>query len=86
MIDLPDHYPIANAAWEEKMAWLDAETPPFERIREAAPWLNGDDSVRAYLDGMREALSMPSEQIDAIRHLFGAELGKIKLPIEQEIR
>lgn len=76
---LPAHYPLANAAWSEKMSWLDAETPPFERIRSAAPWLTTDQQVTWYLDGLREALAEP-ELTRRVAGLFGEALAEIVVP------
>ena len=56
---LPDHYPIADASWEEKLSWLEAVPPPYRRIRNAAPWLTTDRTVEWYLDGLREAIADP---------------------------
>lgn len=57
MRDLPDHYPIAEAPWEEKLAWLAAAEPPFARIRQPAPWLTSDQHVQWYLGGLRTAMA-----------------------------
>ena len=54
---LPENYPMADAPWDEKLSWLDAVPPPYQRIRNAAPWLTTDRQVEWYLDGLREAVA-----------------------------
>lgn len=78
-MDLPDHYPLANASWAEKDTWLAAEVPPYDRIREAAPWLRTDEQIRWYLDGLREAQADPTHAA-AVAQLFGPALAQIKIP------
>ena len=66
---LPDHYPIADASWDEKLSWLEAVPPPHDRIRRAAPWLTTDTQVRWYLDGLREAIADP-ETCERVARMF----------------
>lgn len=68
-VSLPENYPIADASWEEKEAWLDAPIPPYGRVREAAPWLNTDMQVDWYLDGLRAAMANPEGSANVVRLL-----------------
>jgi len=76
---LPDHYPVANASWEEKLSWLDASPPPFDRMREALPWLETDEQLGWWIEGMRDAISHP-ERSEALAELLGSALNRIKVP------
>lgn len=70
MTELPDYYSIANAPWEQKLSWLDAEVSPYERILEAAPWYDRNEQVDWYLESMRELLTDPN-RLAAIKQLLG---------------
>jgi hypothetical protein len=83
-MSLPTYYPVANASRAEKLAWLDADPLPFERIREAAPWLMSNDEVRYYLDGMRDAMAMPDERKKALAEFFEPAFGTIIFPLDME--
>lgn len=76
-MELPDHYPLANATRDEVLSWAAAAEPPYERIREAVPWLKTEDQIRAYREGLREALAKP-ELAEAVGGLFGPALDKIR--------
>jgi len=81
-MELPDHYPLANAPDEEVLSWASAPVPPFERIREAAPWLKTDGQVRWYLEGLREADANPN-LVEAVGGLFGPALDQIRDRVER---
>jgi hypothetical protein len=82
-MDLPDHYPLANAPREEVLSWARTDEPPYARIREAVPWLRTDDQIRWYCDGLREALSNP-DLVKAVGCLFGPALDEIQFRMDAE--
>ena len=51
---LPDWYPLANATDEEVDVWLSAETPPYDEMREALPWLDKTYQFDAWIEGTRD--------------------------------
>ena len=76
-MELPDRYPLASASREEVISWAYAAKPPFELVRQAAPWLKTNDQVRWYCEGIREALENPG-LVKAVGELFGPALGEIR--------
>ena len=76
-MELPDHYPLANAPGEEVLSWAYATEPPYRPIREAAPWLNTDEQIRWYVEGLREALTSP-DPVETVGGLFGPALDAIR--------
>ena len=76
-MELPDHYPLANASREEVLSWAAATEPPYDRIREAVPWLKTGDQIRSYCEGLREALANP-DLVTAVHGLFGPALQEIR--------
>ena len=52
---LPEWYPLANASSAEVDQWLTAKVPPFAGMRQALPWLNTDDALNCWLEGLRFA-------------------------------
>lgn len=77
--ELPDYYPIANASWEEKLSWLDAEQPPFDRMREAISWLDTEEQLGWWIEGLRDAIAHP-ERSEALAELLGPALDHIEVP------
>ena len=52
-VDLPDWYPFANAREEEIAAWLAADTPPYDKMRIALPWMTTEEELEQWRIGMR---------------------------------
>jgi hypothetical protein len=77
LMELPDHYPLANAPDKEVLSWAYATEPPYGRIREAAPWLRTDEQVRWYLEGLREALANP-DLVETVGGLSGPALDETR--------
>jgi hypothetical protein len=76
-MELPDRYPLANASREEVLSWAAGTEPPYERIREAVPWLKTEDQIRSYCEGLQEALADP-DLTRAVGDLFGPALDEIR--------
>ncbi len=52
MTPLPNHYPMALAPTATLLEWAHSGNSPFAAMRIVTGWLQRDEEIRSYLDGV----------------------------------